>query len=223
MSAGRISNTTREPMKTASPLFRDLVPTNCRWKEPSFLQITFHFTELKIIRGTLEHPPHTDLQEVRNSITVQFNGAPEGPIVAHLFNDGTIRTSVEMHQENNRRNAEDARLTAEESKFPALNQTVARKQAEARKMARIQAAKMNTSGASFKSSWRRTARSKNITCSYRRRSRKELVLLEMLQESNEPGCGARYYWLFNIHRVKVNRISMLKLRRSAQLKKPRRW
>ncbi|QSS57724.1 hypothetical protein I7I53_11999 [Histoplasma capsulatum var. duboisii H88] len=50
-----------------------------------------------------------------------------------------------MHQENNRRRTEDARLIGEESKFPALNQTPARKEAEARKMARIQAARMNTS------------------------------------------------------------------------------
>ncbi|KKZ61112.1 hypothetical protein EMCG_04257 [[Emmonsia] crescens] len=26
---------------------------------------------------------------------------PWGPIVAHLFNDGTIKTSTEMHEENN--------------------------------------------------------------------------------------------------------------------------
>ncbi|KAK2809540.1 hypothetical protein FQN50_003808 [Emmonsiellopsis sp. PD_5] len=98
-----------------------------------------------LYRGTLPHPPNTDRQEVRNSITIQFNGGPEGPIVAHLFNDGTIKTSMEMHAENNRRRAEDARLTAEESKFPELNQTAARMQADAKKMARIQAARVNAS------------------------------------------------------------------------------
>jgi hypothetical protein len=91
------------------------------------------------------HPPNTDRQEVRNSITLQFNGSPEGPTVAHLFSDGSIKTSAEMHLENNQRRNEDARLTAEEKKFPSLNQTVARQQAETRKMTRIQAARSNTS------------------------------------------------------------------------------
>lgn len=50
-----------------------------------------------------------------------------------------------MHEENNRWRAEDARLKAEENKFPALNQTAARMQADAKKMARIQAARANAS------------------------------------------------------------------------------
>lgn len=68
--------------------------------------------------GTFPHPPNTDRWEVRNSITLQFNGTGNGPIVAHLFNDGTIKTSAEMHQENNERRARGERLAAEEGKFP---------------------------------------------------------------------------------------------------------
>ena len=50
-----------------------------------------------------------------------------------------------MHQEINQRRAEDERLTAEENKFPAFQQTAIRRQAEARMMTRIQAARNNTS------------------------------------------------------------------------------
>lgn len=46
-----------------------------------------------------------------------------------------------MHQEVNQRRAQDERLTAEESIYPNLHQTAARRQAEARMMARIQAAR----------------------------------------------------------------------------------
>jgi hypothetical protein len=50
-----------------------------------------------------------------------------------------------MHQEINQRRAEDERLTAAENKFPALQQTAARRQAETRMMTRIQAARNNDS------------------------------------------------------------------------------
>lgn len=66
-------------------------------------------------------------------------------MVAHLFNDGTIRSSAQMHEEINRRRVEDGRLTAEENKFPQLQQTTRRRQAEARMMTRIQAARSNIS------------------------------------------------------------------------------
>lgn len=92
-----------------------------------------------LFRGTSPHPPHTDIHEVRNSITIQFNGVPGGSIVAHLFNDGTIKTSSEMHQELNQRREQDQRLAAEENKFPALGQTDNRRQAHARMEARIRA------------------------------------------------------------------------------------
>jgi hypothetical protein len=96
-------------------------------------------------RGTAPHPPNTDRREVRHSITLKFNGAPGGPLVAHLFNDGTIKSSEQMHQEINQMTAEDERLTAAENKFPALQQTAARRQAETRMMTRIQAARNNDS------------------------------------------------------------------------------
>jgi len=96
-------------------------------------------------RGTVPHPPNTDRREVRHSITLQFNGAPGGPLVAHLFNDGTIKSSEQMHQEINGRRTEDERLTAAENEFPALQQTAARKQAETRMMTRIQSARINHS------------------------------------------------------------------------------
>lgn len=99
--------------------------------------------------GTTPHPPNTDQQEVRDSITVQFNGIPKatgdpkGGLVAHIFSDGSIKTSAQMHAENEQRKKEDLHLTTEEGKFPNLNQTVARKQAEATKMARIRGAREN--------------------------------------------------------------------------------
>ena len=61
--------------------------------------------------------------------------------MAHLFSDGTIKTSAEMHAENNRRREEDQRLKMEEDRFPKLGQTAARRQAMARMMARIEAAR----------------------------------------------------------------------------------
>lgn len=93
--------------------------------------------------GTLPHPPNTDRREVRDSITLQFNGTASGAVVAHLFSDGTIKTSFQMHAENNARRVEDARLTAAEAQFPTLHQTAARRQAEARMLARIQTVRMN--------------------------------------------------------------------------------
>ncbi|EEQ30225.1 hypothetical protein McanMca71_000515 [Microsporum canis] len=140
--------TSRIPAATAELLigvplqFRNLIYQTAAGMNP---YVKFPFHEIKLIRGTRPHPPHTDRQEVRNSITLQFNGAPEGPIVAHLFNDGTIKTSREMHDENNRRAAEETRLITEENKFPALQQTAARKQAEARMMSRIYAVSDNSS------------------------------------------------------------------------------
>ncbi|KAL2848821.1 hypothetical protein BJY01DRAFT_246197 [Aspergillus pseudoustus] len=131
-----ISNTTRELLKSVSPRFRDLIIQIAEGKNPN---IPFPFME-----GTLPHPPHTDRRELRNALTVQFNGVAGGAVVAHLFTDGTIKTSTQMHTENQRR-AKEERLAAEESKFPELQQTVARKQAESRMMIRIQAASMNIS------------------------------------------------------------------------------
>lgn len=48
-----------------------------------------------------------------------------------------------MHQENNQRRSQDETLIAEENKFPALQQTATRRQAETRMMSRIQAARSN--------------------------------------------------------------------------------
>lgn len=50
-----------------------------------------------------------------------------------------------MHDENNRRAAEEASLIIEENKFPTLQQTAARKQAETRMMSRINAVRDNSS------------------------------------------------------------------------------
>ena len=98
-----------------------------------------------LIRGTVPHPPKSDLEEVRNSLTLQFNGAPTGIVIAHIFNDGTIKTSTQMHKEINERSARDKRLTAEENKFPQLRQTTRRIEAKDRMMARIQAARSSIS------------------------------------------------------------------------------
>ena len=86
-----------------------------------------------------KHPLNLDRMEIRDSITVEFVGTSSGTILVHLFNDGTIRTREQMHQESNQRAEEDRRLTAEENKFPSLNQTVARRQALATLLARVQA------------------------------------------------------------------------------------
>lgn len=50
-----------------------------------------------------------------------------------------------MYQEINQRRAQDERLIAEESSVPKLQQTAARRQAEARMMTRIMAARMSYS------------------------------------------------------------------------------
>lgn len=89
--------------------------------------------------GYVEHPPNTDRLEVRNSLTVEFLGTAHGTILVHLFNDSTIKTRNQMHAENNQRVADDQLLAAEESRFPHLSQTAARRQAQARMIARIQA------------------------------------------------------------------------------------
>ncbi|KAK2787078.1 hypothetical protein FQN51_003455, partial [Onygenales sp. PD_10] len=142
MATNRIPAATAE-LLTGVPLqFRNFIFQTAAGRNPN---VQFPFREIKLIRGTHPHPPNTDRQEVRNSLTVQFNGAPGGPIVAHIFHDGTIKTSHEMHDENNRRAAEEARLIAEENKFPALQQTAARKQAETRMMSRIQAVRNDSS------------------------------------------------------------------------------
>lgn len=85
----------------------------------------------------MEHPPNTDRTEVRNSLTVEFLGTPDGSYLVHLFNDGTIKTREQMHAENNQRTATERRLAAEESQFPELGQTPVRVQAQARMLARI--------------------------------------------------------------------------------------
>jgi hypothetical protein len=54
-----------------------------------------------------------------------------------MFHDGTIKTKEEMYAEASARAQENARLTAEESAFPALGQTAARKQALDRMLQRI--------------------------------------------------------------------------------------
>ncbi|PYI34356.1 hypothetical protein BP00DRAFT_433765 [Aspergillus indologenus CBS 114.80] len=137
----RVSNTTWTSVLGSTPrVFVEHIRRIAEGKNPN---VSFDFTEVKVIRGTFPHPPHTDLQEVRNSITLQFNGAPGGPIVAHLFNDGTIKTSAEMHAENNRRREEETRLLAQESRFPELGQTAVRKEAERKMMAKIREARMD--------------------------------------------------------------------------------
>ena len=62
-----------------------------------------------------------------------------------MFHDGSIKTREQMHREQNQRAEEQNRLTAEESQFPRLNQTLARHQAYARMLARIEALRRNES------------------------------------------------------------------------------
>ncbi len=56
----------------------------------------------------------------------------------HVFQDGTVKTREQMISENNARAAEDSRLTDEESRFPSLAQTAARRQAYSRVLERVQ-------------------------------------------------------------------------------------
>lgn len=84
------------------------------------------------------HPPNTDRFEVRSSVTIEFRGTPKGQLLVHVFHDGTIKTREQMNAENNARVAEDSRLTSEESLFPSLAQTTARRQAYSRMLQRMQ-------------------------------------------------------------------------------------
>ncbi|KXS94722.1 hypothetical protein AC579_9203 [Pseudocercospora musae] len=88
-------------------------------------------------RGFVEHPSNTDRTEVRNSLTVELLGTPNGSYLAHLSNDGTIKTREQMHAENNQRIAVERRLATEEGQFPELGQTPVRVQAHARMLAQI--------------------------------------------------------------------------------------
>ncbi|EFE37875.1 hypothetical protein TRV_07466 [Trichophyton verrucosum HKI 0517] len=132
---------TTELFNGCSPTYKRLLTMTAEGNNP---HVTFPFKGIKLPRGTKEHCPFTDLEEVRNSVTIQFLGTPYGNITAHLFNDGTIKTSTMMHQENNRRREHEARLLAEENKFPHLNQTPLRTQAYNRKMAKIRNARDNS-------------------------------------------------------------------------------
>lgn len=69
---------------------------------------------------------------------MEFLGTAQGTLLVHVFNDGTIKTREQMHAENNARAAEDSRLSTEESRFPSLAQTTARRQAHSRMLLRIQ-------------------------------------------------------------------------------------
>lgn len=105
--------------------------------DPTVQQLTFTCRELHLLRyrilstlicttlttfnsGYVEHPPNSDRFEVRNPITVEFLGTPQGTLLVHLFQDGTIKTREEMNAENNQRVAEDQRLSAEKISFPNL-------------------------------------------------------------------------------------------------------
>ncbi|OAL34540.1 hypothetical protein AYO20_06170 [Fonsecaea nubica] len=138
----RLSNATRDLLKNIPGPFNALISQTAEGKNP---HAQFPFHEVKVIRGTVPHPPNTDRREVRNSITLQFNGTAGGPMVAHRFNDGTIRSSAQMHQDINQRRAQDERLTTEEKRFPQLQQTTRRRQVETQMMTRIQAARSNPS------------------------------------------------------------------------------
>ncbi|EER45322.1 predicted protein [Histoplasma capsulatum var. duboisii H88] len=80
MAVSRIQSATAEVLIAVPLQFRNLIYQTAAGNNP---HVQFPFQEIRLIRGTRPHPPHTDLEEVRNSITLQFNGAPEGPIVAH--------------------------------------------------------------------------------------------------------------------------------------------
>ncbi|OAL73277.1 hypothetical protein A7D00_3052 [Trichophyton violaceum] len=133
--AGRAKQLPLELINACSNLFQSHIKAIVEGKNP---HVTFPFKGIKLPRDTKEHCPFTDLEEVRNSVTIQFLGTPHGNITAHLFNDGTLKTSTMMHQENNRRREQEAGLLVEENKFPHLNQTPLRTQAYNRKMARIE-------------------------------------------------------------------------------------
>ncbi|KAF2813564.1 uncharacterized protein BDZ99DRAFT_557459 [Mytilinidion resinicola] len=133
---------TRKSIADASVLLLTQIPNAFRSQILEIAQgtnphVRFSFNELKIIRGTRPHPPHTDREEVRSSITIQFNGAPGGALVAHLFSDGTITTSTRMHEIRAERLARQQQLEAEESKFPLLKQSDIRSAAHATYMATI--------------------------------------------------------------------------------------
>ncbi|KAL4793667.1 hypothetical protein BDV19DRAFT_390874 [Aspergillus venezuelensis] len=113
LSKNSLSNTNRTLLPTLSPRYRGLCLEIAERKNR---HVTWSFREVHIIRGTREHPPNTDRTEVRNSLTINFTGVPnvlDGEIIAHLFSDGIIKTSTQMHQETSQRRAEEARLAAE--------------------------------------------------------------------------------------------------------------
>lgn len=78
----------------------------------------------------MPHVPSTDRGEIRKSVTLQFNGAPGGPIIAHLFSDGTIKTQADIHKQQEAIRVRHEELTATEARFSELSQTVVRQDAE---------------------------------------------------------------------------------------------
>ncbi|EFR05428.1 hypothetical protein MGYG_08440 [Nannizzia gypsea CBS 118893] len=139
--AARTKKISIEVFNACSNIFQGHIRMIMEGKNP---HVPFTFKSIQVPRGTKEHCPFTDLEEVRNSITLKFLGTPYGNITAHLFNDGTIKTSTMMHEENNRRREQEAMLLAEEKKFPQLNQTPSRTEAYNRKIAKIRNARDNT-------------------------------------------------------------------------------
>ncbi|KAF2771100.1 hypothetical protein EJ03DRAFT_325894 [Teratosphaeria nubilosa] len=66
---------------------------------------------------------------VRPSARIEIRAKGKKPLSMHLVMDGTTKTRAQMHEENYRRNRENAQLEQEERRFPQLSQTVARKEA----------------------------------------------------------------------------------------------
>ncbi|KAK3072465.1 hypothetical protein LTR53_006751 [Teratosphaeriaceae sp. CCFEE 6253] len=146
--AGRISSHTRTLLLSTPKHFTNLVAEAAAGNNPnadavSNCELIICLELIDDDSGAQPHHPFTDLEEVRISITVQFNGVPGGAVIAHLFNDGTIKTREQMHAEINRRRQVDQSLTEEESNFPALGHTALRKAAEERRLARIRSVRSN--------------------------------------------------------------------------------
>lgn len=88
---------------------------SARFMEMSHYQSRTHFSQ-----RTIPHVPNTDRDEIRKSLTIQFNGTPSGPIIAHLFADGTIKTQADIHAQHNERRARNEELSEAEGQFPEL-------------------------------------------------------------------------------------------------------
>ncbi|KAF2158787.1 hypothetical protein M409DRAFT_61374 [Zasmidium cellare ATCC 36951] len=87
------------------------------------------FMEFRLQDELVLQLPKSDPFEMRKSVSLELSGAANGSKVVHVFENGAIKSSKQLLEEETTRDGREKRLSAQENWYPHLDQTNIREKA----------------------------------------------------------------------------------------------